>query len=120
MIVRTRGGGHREYRANNPLAQDYIPTPAQFGTWLASATGEHITVDKAASIPAVLDAIFTISEAIATLPFRVYQGIGADKQPAMTHGNGGSCTTRPTPSNRRLISGMTSPRASKRTATHTS
>jgi HK97 family phage portal protein len=84
MIVRTRGGGHREYRANNPLAQDYIPTPAQFGTWLASATGEHITVDKAASIPAVLDAIFTISEAIATLPFRVYQGIGADKQPAMS------------------------------------
>jgi HK97 family phage portal protein len=82
LIVRTRGGGHREYRANNPLAQDYIPTPAQFGTWLASATGERVTVDKAAGIPAVLNAIRLVAESVGSLPVRVYRGTGADKRTA--------------------------------------
>lgn len=82
MIVRTRGGGHREYRANNPLAQDYIPTPAQFGSWVSSLTGERITVEKAAAIPAVLQAIRLVCESTGSLPLRVYKGEGAQKTPA--------------------------------------
>jgi HK97 family phage portal protein len=82
LIVRTRGGGHREYRANNPFAQDYIPTPAEFGPWHDALTGTVTTPRKAAGIPAVLDAVRLVAESIASLPFRVYTGIGADKQTA--------------------------------------
>jgi HK97 family phage portal protein len=82
LIVRTRGGGHREMRMPSPLAQDYIPTPAEFGTWLSAATGERITVDKAAGLPAVLEAIWQVAESTGSLPLRVYRGTGAQKRPA--------------------------------------
>jgi hypothetical protein len=55
MIVRTPNGGSRELRAG-PVFGQRIPTPAEYGSWLA-ATGEPVTVDKAAGLPAVLNAI---------------------------------------------------------------
>jgi HK97 family phage portal protein len=56
-----------------------VPGPAEYGSWL-SATGESVTVDKAAGLPAVLNAIRLISESIGSLPFRVYRGLGAQKR----------------------------------------
>jgi HK97 family phage portal protein len=78
MIVRTPNGGSRELRTG-PIFGQRIPTPAEYGSWL-TATGEAVTVDRAAGLPAVFNAISLISETIASLPMRVYRGQGADKR----------------------------------------
>jgi hypothetical protein len=40
LIVRTSGGGTREFRMPSPYAQDYIPSPsAEFGPWAQDVTG---------------------------------------------------------------------------------
>jgi HK97 family phage portal protein len=83
VIVRTRGGVNRELRAANPYAQDFIPSPADFGVWsIGSGTG--LTVDHIAGIPAVLNAIWLIAETVASVPLLVYRGVRAQKRSAET------------------------------------
>lgn len=79
MILRTRGA-NREIRADvwDPDTL-YIPLPSQSGTW-HSSSGEIMSVDKAAGLPAVLNAMRLIIETTGRLPLRVYSGFQAEKR----------------------------------------
>jgi HK97 family phage portal protein len=85
MILRTRGGSDRELRAQSVWDPDslVIPQPSQYGSWYSSA-GEMLNVDKAAGLPAVLNAFRLIVETTGRLPLRVYTGFQAQKATAET------------------------------------
>jgi HK97 family phage portal protein len=80
VIVRTRGGGRQELRAL-PGASDYIPRWSEYQSW-TTHTGHPMTVERAAGVPAALNAILLIAETIGGLPLRVYTGYDADKTTA--------------------------------------
>jgi HK97 family phage portal protein len=79
VIVRTPSGGSRELRMPAEFGSSRIPSPSEYGSWIA-ATGEAVTVDKAAGLPAVFNAIRLVAETTGSLPLRVYRGRGAEKR----------------------------------------
>lgn len=80
MILRTANGGSRELRMPSEFGSSRIPSPMEYGSWLA-ATGEAVTVERAAGLPAVFNAIRLVAETTGSLPLRVYRGTGAQKAP---------------------------------------
>jgi HK97 family phage portal protein len=79
MIVRGADGAKRElfglFDSSTP-----IPRPSQWGTTL-SYSGERISMDSAAGLPAFLRGVRLISETAAGLPMGLYRGFGDYKKP---------------------------------------
>lgn len=79
MIVRDAGGVKRElfgmFDSSTP-----IPRPSQWGASLAHS-GERVSMEKAAGLPAFLRGVRLISETAAGLPWALYRGFGDRREP---------------------------------------
>jgi HK97 family phage portal protein len=76
MIVRTRSGANMELRASNTWGPPAIPPPP----WGGMDMGMYGGPDRAAGIPAVLNAVWTIAETTGSLPLQVWKGQLANKR----------------------------------------
>lgn len=79
MILRTASGAQRELRMPAEFGSTTPPAPSAFGSWL-SKTGEYVTPERAAGLPAVLNAIRLVAETTGRLPLRVYSGTQAQRR----------------------------------------
>jgi HK97 family phage portal protein len=82
VIVRTRNGANLESRDITSawgLPYGAVPTASQYGSWV-STSGQRISPEIAAGVPAALNAVWLIAESVATLPLRVYRGRDAAKR----------------------------------------
>lgn len=79
MILATKDGGNQKFALFDSSIP--IPRPSQWGSTL-SFSGERITVESAAGLPAFLRGVRLISETAAGLPIMLYRGFGDDRKPS--------------------------------------
>lgn len=82
MVIRTADGAKRElfglFDSSTP-----IPRPSQWGGMLAHS-GERVSMEAAAGLPAFLRGVRLISETAAGLPFVLYRGHGDQRKPVQS------------------------------------